>query len=33
MLLELYKHMISYNFLYLFLNLKACLFSLLHTLT
>lgn len=28
---KLYKHMISYNFLYLFLNQRTYMFSLMHT--
>lgn len=28
---KLYKHMISYNFLYLFLNQRTSMFSLMHT--
>lgn len=30
---KLYKHMISYNFLYLFLNQRTYMFSLMHTVT
>lgn len=30
---KLYKHMISYDFLYLFLNQRTYVFSLMHTVT
>lgn len=30
---KLYKHMISYDFLYLFLNQRTYMFSLMHTVT